>query len=57
MMPSWESFMKSSSPYGLGITTNMIIHYDADFAFRNGKNGPPTKKVSVRTGPAGAAIM
>lgn len=44
MMPSWESFMKSSSPYGLGITTNMIIHYDADFAFRNGKEWTANKE-------------
>lgn len=34
---TWECFMKSSSPYGLGITTNVFIHYDAAFNERNGK--------------------
>lgn len=36
MMDTWESFMKSSSPYGLGITTNVLIHYHASFDERNG---------------------
>ena len=31
---SWESFMKSSSPYGLGMTSN-AAHYKADFERRN----------------------
>lgn len=36
MMNTWENFMKSSSPYGLGITTNVLIHYHASFNERNG---------------------
>lgn len=37
MGSTWENYMKSSSPYGLGITTNVFIHYDAAFKERNGK--------------------
>lgn len=37
MMPTWESFVASNSPYGLGFTTRSQDHYKAGFGSRVNK--------------------
>lgn len=37
MMPAWESFVASQSPYGLGFTTRSQDHFTAGFASRVNK--------------------
>lgn len=37
MLPSWEAFVRSSSPYGLGLTLDVATHYHANFAWRAGR--------------------
>lgn len=34
MLPTWKSFLKSSSPYGLGLTVDIETHYRAAFDIR-----------------------
>lgn len=34
MLPTWKSFLKSASPYGLGLTMDIATHYRADFEER-----------------------
>lgn len=34
MLPTWKSFLKSNSPYGLGLTTDVSTHYKAAFNVR-----------------------
>ena len=37
MMPTWESYVASHSPYGLGLTVKVDCHYEAGFEIRAGK--------------------
>lgn len=37
MMPTWQAFTQSSSPYGLGLTLDVETHYYANFRNRAGK--------------------
>ena len=37
MMPTWQVFTQSSSPYGLGLTLDVETHYYANFRNRAGK--------------------
>ena len=56
MMPTWESFVRASSPNGLGITTNVHRHYEAAFQHRNNREwkanslGVGTDRTSTGTG-------
>lgn len=56
MMPTWESFVKASSPNGLGLTTNVYRHYEAAFWHRNNNEwkanseGVGTDRTSTGTG-------
>lgn len=59
MMPSWECFLRSSSPYGLGLTLDVATHYRANFAGRAGREwqvsreGIGTDRTSHGTGFTG----
>lgn len=37
MLPTWETFVRSSSPYGLGLTVDVATHYRAAFETRAGR--------------------
>ncbi len=34
MMPTWKTYMRSHTPYGIGLTVDMRTHFVADFKFR-----------------------
>lgn len=37
MLPTWQAFVQSSSPYGLGLTLDVETHYHANFRGRVGR--------------------
>lgn len=44
MMPTWESFVKSQTPYALGITCSAKDHFAPDFSKRANKSWKVTSK-------------
>ena len=44
MMPTWDRFVRSHSPYSLGLTTLVKCHYKAGFGIRANKEWKISKE-------------